>query len=208
MTWKGVRRKKRESPNCFANKLSPVLTNNFMIINFSAFDNPFSHDLSCPSCGARGQMLDYSSYSRFCLSPSDRTKRLRVRVVFCPSCGSYHTILPYDARPFSSFSYPFIFEVLFQYCCGPWAGNKSRTAALFDISRTTLRRWIDRYSSLLFLSCILIRDLDRSPYDLLAHIRSSMHAFLKSFLRFHECAYFSPHTILSAPFVYGLFSPS
>ncbi len=130
-----IGQKKRE-PKANNILLSPVLTNTFMIINFSSIGNPLSSSfdlssLSCPCCRARGLMTYHSSYRRFFVSVDQPDTPLFVPIVYCPSCHSFHVVLPHSACPFSSFSYGFIFEVLLQYCSGPYPGNKSRTAALF-----------------------------------------------------------------------------
>lgn len=207
-----IGQKKRE-PKANNILLSPVLTNTFMIINFSSIGNPLSSSfdlssLSCPCCRARGLMTYHSSYRRFFVSVDQPDTPLFVPIVYCPSCHSFHVVLPHSACPFSSFSYGFIFEVLLQYCSGPYPGNKSRTAALFGISRTTLRRWIHRYISLLFYAYILLRDLDLDSYSLLLRLRARSSAFLKAFLRFHDRPFFSRHVLSNAAFSFGFFPPS
>lgn len=140
-------------------------TSNYMILDFSFDFNDFSNEsfqkiyndsvnlhlsaYTCPNpdcLNDHTQLTISTSYMRYIYLDCDFLISVFIIVLRCPVCGAYHSVLPVQLLPFSSFSYPFIMKTLFIYFFGQNKGNKSQACNDMHISRKTLEHFLSAFS--------------------------------------------------------------
>lgn len=101
--------------------------------SFSALQDPSS--FLCPHCKKCGLFRPAGYYRRYffnSLGQIQENYRLRIKVFRC-ACGHKHALMPGWLCPYSSFSMPFLEEILLEYY-GASNENKSQTAKKFGLS--------------------------------------------------------------------------
>lgn len=101
--------------------------------SFSALQDPSS--FLCPHCKKCGLFRPAGYYRRYffnSLGQIQENCRLRIKVFRC-ACGHKHALMPGWLCPYSSFSMPFLEEILLEYF-GASNKNKSHTAKKFGLS--------------------------------------------------------------------------
>lgn len=131
----------------------------------------------------------HSSYPRyFCSLENGRfvSKKVRVSVVYCPNCHHYHSVIPYALIvPYSQYSLSFVLSVLYEKIV---LHEKVETITRkYDISISTLYRWIRKYSVFLRL---FLRTSESCTDDLLKKLKEAGHKILKSMFDAYGIAIF------------------
>ncbi len=121
---------------------------------------------------------------------------LGIYVFKCEMCGHFHAFLPAFICPFSSYSYPFITEALYQYYHREYMGNCSRVSSMMGITCQLLSRWIGKFeSSGMEIRMITVRKQRKAIEfeHILSRIRGKREIllFLADFLRFHSHKFFT-----------------
>lgn len=183
-----------------------------MILNFQLHFNTFcgssfqtSYDsyihkhhqlFLCPnSICDHSSILTYStSYSRYIFLDFNLHIILKVAVFKCPSCNSYHAILPSFLLPYSSYSLPFIIKTLYLYFFHNLRGNKSKVCQFMHISRKVLNHFLSLFSQE-EIRCLhhkmMIHTLKQVIGQLHKH-PSLLPSFLSSFSKLNMIFFFLP----------------
>lgn len=122
---------------------------------------------------------------------------IRITVVRCSSCGSYHSILPDVIIPYQTYSLPFIMHVLDIYF-----NHRDTIAGIcdrFNISPPTIYRWRDQFLKHKALWLGALVNILKTPFDFLSELRAGLdfsvfnsdfiHSFVLSFLQSHKMQY-------------------
>lgn len=169
-------KKRRDTPS--KSILFLLSTSNYMILDYDINFNTFLSDsfqsvydsavrshlsaYTCPhSChdGEHSGLVISNTYMRYIYLNSDQHILIRIIVLRCPVCGTYHAVLPSFLLPFYSYSYPFIMETLFQFYFGKLKQNKSQICRLLHISRKTLEHFLSVFSFEVVRSAHLLRSI-------------------------------------------------
>lgn len=155
----------------------------------------------CPCCGSLSKMKAHCSYERKIHAGTNHAGTVLWITVFrcpCKTCTHpYHAFLPGWICPFSIFTYPFIAAVLgFFYT----DGNEkiSTTARKFNISRTSVRKLVKRFSQedWLVQQTSLAQKQGHSRKNVALQISASstiLEKFLSNFLFVNQTAFFTRH---------------
>lgn len=104
--------------------------------------------LNCPNpmCHSNDFSLNTSYYRNVIFSPNHDSLCIKVLVVKCNHCGTYHALLPASLFPFHSYTYQFVMLTMYLYYCSSFRSNKSKVCAIMNIHRSTLNHWIQLFS--------------------------------------------------------------
>lgn len=113
--------------------------------NYTSFVSDHLHQFQCPNanCSHSSHLCLCTTYKRYVVFDIDKYITLTICVVVCPSCGSYHAILPSFLLPFHSYTYPFILRILSLYFLNR---NKTKTCDIMHISRKVLNHLLTIFS--------------------------------------------------------------
>ena len=159
--------KKRRKSQITTIRLSPMSSDKLMISLstslFKDFFDLFSHfqdiydnyvhnlqlsSLNCPNpvCHSNDFSFNTSYYRNVIFSPDHDSLCIKVIVVKCNRCGTYHALLPASLFPFHSYTYQFVMLTMHLYYCSSFRFNKSKVCAIMKIHRSTLNHWIQLFS--------------------------------------------------------------
>lgn len=151
----------------------------------------------CPHCHSRGNCSFHKTYPRYLVDFHQSricSDVIRVTVVRCSSCGSYHSILPDVIIPYQSYSLPFILHVLSRYF--QHHDTVSSICDRFDIAPPTLYRWKDLFLDHRSLWLGILDSQLQTPDLFLSYLQGSLsfsdfnsdfiHRFVFSFLQSHR----------------------
>ena len=154
----------------------------------------FGSSFRCPNseCSNESLLVFSTSYSRFLFLDENSSFSITISVFKCPTCGTYHAVLPAFLFPFSSYSYPFIMKTLRLFYYGPCKENKTLTCNNMHISRKVLNHFIllfsreeaddfYRSSTLKALHSLLLK-LKEHPNELFIFLRRFLHDRSRPFL--------------------------
>lgn len=170
---------------------------------------------SCPWCNACGRFKRETTYSRYfinSLNEIDHPDTLEIEVFECESCGHCHAILPAFICPFSSYSYPFITESLYEYFYGENKGNLSHVASMMGIPRQTLSRWLRKFEDghmEIRMTALRKQHKTIDVKQILSRIRGKreLFLFLADFLRLHLHMFLTSQNWFGTRFRYGSLMP-
>lgn len=115
----------------------------------ASFDTFNPDTCPCPSCGAKGFLVEIESYTRHMISEAccDESSYVEVSIprYACGSCGHSHALLGDVLTPHSSFSLTFVLKALYGYLTR--TGRVDDYCASIGISVTTLYNWIHVFIS-------------------------------------------------------------
>lgn len=189
-----------EETNLTSN-LSSNSTSNIMIHYFNKSFNNFTHifsfqklydsyvfnslsSLSCPKCHHCDFKLN-THYHRYFIDQPASCLSIQIAVVYCPHCNSYHSILPSFLFPFHSYTYSFVLDVVYSFYFGSNNNNKSHICKLFQISRSTLNKFLRAYSkeTTRFLYLFHNLTLDENLLSKIRNDKQAFSSFLQSFIK-------------------------
>ena len=102
----------------------------------------------CPSCAREG-MHRHGYQSRQLVVPRDGRHEVEVLRMYCPGCGSTHTVLPHFVIPYHTYGARTIMQALFLYIRHGSYRRVRRTLATVK-SRVVVRQWVQRFTGVLW----------------------------------------------------------
>lgn len=152
--------------------------------------------LTCPSCGSKGTLTEYSFYPRKVIASPEMADHpvtiVIVRLICnCETCKHTHALLPAWLCPYCSLTYPFIIQILKAYY-GELGEKISAAASRFNLNRAVIRNLIKKFSRdiLTAKETELARQTGKDPDSILSAIASGaekLHNFLVDFaFRIHK----------------------
>lgn len=135
-----------------------------------AMDSFDISNCTCPYCGARNTCTNHCNYKRYLISYEYGyviSSRIKVSRVICNSCETTHAILPEILIPYGSYSLFFVLTVLRDYFCTPRNGTVTEICDKYDVSVSTLYRWIHLFYKHKGLWLGILEDLIQSSSSFL-----------------------------------------
>ena len=160
--------------------------------------------LSCPNPSCNSSDFSFNTtYERYVIFSADHQPALiKIAVVKCNQCGTYHALLPAYLFPFNSYTYQFVMLTLYYYyCSSDMRFNKSKVCRKMNIHRSTLNHWITLINHQDVLSF-----LNNNISSFISKIRDRTIEFFDFLKRFiFECGPFLCTSIIK-PFYFTLHS--
>lgn len=130
----------------------------------------------CPKCSSTESLeATQITYKRSMINSTDEINDpviIEVVVFYCRKCKTYHALIPWGAIPFTSFTYRFVIEVLYSYYFEN-SENKKKTSDQFEVPRSTISSWIEKFKS----DSGTVPELHELKDLVSAHVSKDDHAF-------------------------------